>query len=115
MKVIIAGGRDFDDYDLMKRKLDHLFSKRKPDEVVSGGARGADALGEGYSKERRIPLKIFKADWDKYGKAAGHVRNAEMAGYGTHLVAFWDGKSRGTKNMIETAKRKGLDVRVIYY
>ena len=115
MKVIIAGGRDFDDYALMKRKLDHLFSKRMPDEIVSGGARGADALGEDYSKECGIPLKIFKADWEKHGRAAGHIRNAEMADYGTHLVAFWDGVSRGTKNMIETAKKKGLDVRVIYY
>ena len=115
MKVIIAGGRDFDDYALMKRKLDHLFSKRMPDEIVEGGARGADSLAADYAMENRIDLIEVKADWDTHGKAAGHIRNAAMADYGTHLVAFWDGVSRGTKNMIETAKKKGLDVRVIYY
>lgn len=115
MKVIIAGGRDFDDYALMKRKLDHLFSKRKPDEIVSGNARGADALGERYAKEHNIALKLFPANWDEHGKAAGHIRNAEMADYADALVAYWDAVSRGTKNMLETAKKKGLDVRVIYY
>lgn len=115
MKVIIAGGRDFDDYALMKRKLDHLFSKRMPDEIVSGGARGADALGERYAKEHDIALKLFPANWSEHGWAAGHIRNAEMADYADALVAYWDAVSRGTKNMIETAKKKGLDVRVIYY
>ncbi|QDP66524.1 MAG: hypothetical protein Tp1111DCM1126091_30 [Prokaryotic dsDNA virus sp.] len=115
MKVIIAGGRDFNDYALMKRKLDHLFSKRMPDEIVSGNARGADALGERYAKEHSIDLKLFPANWSEHGRAAGHIRNAEMANYGTHLVAFWDKRSRGTLNMIETAKKKGLNVRVVYY
>lgn len=122
MKVIIAGGRDFDDYALMKRKLDHLFSKRKPDEIVEGDAIGADKNGGRYAQENNIRLTLFpvtKEDWDTKGKAAGPIRNQAMADYCNPAtdacIVFWDGVSRGTKNMIETAKKKGLDVRVVYY
>lgn len=120
MKVIIAGGRDFDDYSLMKRKLDHLFSKRKPDEIVTGLCpTGADALAEHYAFENRIDFIGIPANWDEHKKAAGPIRNRVMAEYcdgpKDACVCFWDGVSRGTKNMIETSKKKGLDVRVIYY
>lgn len=60
-------------------------------------------------------LTIFKADWDKHGKAAGFKRNTEMAKYADALIAFWDGKSKGTKHMIDTAKSHNLKVRVIAY
>lgn len=115
MKVIIAGGRDFDDYPLMKRKLDLLFSLVTPDEIVSGAAKGADTLGERYAKEHNIPLTLFKADWEQYKKAAGHIRNAEMAEYADTLVAFFDGSSRGTKNMLDVAAKKGLNIRTVSY
>ena len=113
VRCIIAGSRDFTDYEKAKAHLDHLFSKRKPYRVVSGGARGADSLGERYAMDNNIPLKLYPADWGLHGKAAGHIRNREMAMNAEALVAFWDGSSRGTKHMIETAKQMGLKVKVV--
>jgi predicted Rossmann fold nucleotide-binding protein DprA/Smf involved in DNA uptake len=115
-KVIIAGGRDFKKDKNTFETLDKILSKQlKGIEVVSGGARGADAVGEEYAVSRGLNIRVFEADWDKYGKSAGYRRNAEMANYGNALIAFWDGASRGTKNMIELAEKKGLPIRVINY
>lgn len=113
MKVIVAGSRDFTDYPMLERELNHLFSRRKPDAIISGGARGADSLGEKYAHLNNLPVERFDAEWDKYGKGAGYRRNVEMAENATHLVAFWDGQSRGTNHMIATAIRLGLTYRVI--
>lgn len=114
-KVIIAGGRDFSDYDLLSEKCDYYLGKKTNVEVVSGGAKGADNLGERYAKERNIPVKLFLADWVKLGKRAGFVRNAEMAEYADALIAFWDKSSKGTKHMIDTANEKELSVKVVQY
>lgn len=110
MKVIIAGGRDVFDFDAVSeavKKSHYAIS-----EVVSGGAQGADHLGEIYAAENNIPVKVFPANWDKHGRSAGPIRNGEMAEYADALIAIWDGKSRGTKNMIEQATEKGLQVYV---
>lgn len=116
LKVVVAGGRDFDDYNLLKETLDHLLQKRLPDvEIVSGAARGADSLGERYAKENNLSVHRRPADWDRYGKSAGYRRNAEMAKYADACICFWDGKSRGTKHMIDLAEKEGLKVRVINY
>ena len=96
--MIIAGGRDFDNYDNLVKVLDKL---PKPKEIVSGKARGADSLGEVYALDHGITVAEFPADWDKFGKSAGHVRNQQMADYADILVAFWDGESKGTKSMIK--------------
>lgn len=115
-RVIIAGGRDFSDYDLLTKTMNHLLSNIKDDiTVVCGKARGADTLGEQYAKERGFSVRYFPADWDRYGKSAGYRRNTEMAENADALVAFWDGKSLGTRHMIEIAKSRGLKVRVKYY
>jgi len=117
MKVIIAGGREFNDLDLMTKKMDFFLSHAKDlnIEIVSGVARGADLLGEEYAKLRNYPVKQFPADWDKYNKGAGYKRNTEMAEYADALIAFWDGESRGTMHMINIAKKKGLPVKVVEY
>ncbi len=112
MKVIVAGSRTFNDYDLVERTMDDLFGSNEI-EIISGGANGADKLGERYAKENGLKLYIFPADWNKYGKQAGAIRNKEMAEIGTHLVAFWDGKSKGTKMMIDIAGKKGLKIETI--
>lgn len=112
MKLIIAGGRDFSDYKLLCLTL---LEYKDIDEIVCGAARGADTLGSTYAISNNIPIKYFPANWDKYGKQAGFIRNAEMAEYGTHLLAFWDGKSKGTKHMIDTATKKGLSVQIVRY
>ena len=115
MKIIIAGGREFNDYDLLKSKCDEILRLQTDIEIVSGKARGADKLGEDYAKEKGYKIKEFPADWEKYKKGAGYIRNKKMAEYSEGLIAFWDGKSKGTKSMIDLAKQHGLKVRVIKY
>lgn len=118
-RVIIAGTRDFSNYDLMCSKMDTLLKNRLEggDEivVVCGMARGADALGYQYAMERGFEVKEFPADWDKFGRRAGILRNREMAKNADAVVAFWDGVSRGTRDMIEVAKQNGLSLRVVKY
>ena len=114
MKTIIAGGRDFDNYNLLREKCDELIESNLT-EIVSGRAKGADTLGERYAKERGYDVKLFPADWKTHGRKAGFIRNKQMADYGEMLIAFWDGKSSGTKNMIENAKKLGLIVHIVNY
>lgn len=108
MKVIIAGSRSFNNYSKLKRVMDTISAL----EIVCGEARGADSLGRRYAEENGIPIKSFPAQWDKYGKAAGIIRNHEMGDYADYLVAFWDGQSRGTKDMINYMKALGKHGRV---
>lgn len=115
IKVIIAGGRDFNDYDKLRDICDIAFKNHVDIEIVSGSAKGADLLGERYAIERGHQVKRFPADWDKYGKGAGYRRNVEMADYAGALLAFWDGSSRGTLHMINIAKDRGLKIKVINY
>lgn len=112
MKVIIAGGRDFKDFELL---VHSIWDLDLVTEVVSGKARGADSLGEQWAKENNIPISAHPADWDTHGKSAGYIRNSEMADYADALLAFWDGKSKGTKHMIDLATKKGLEVKVVKY
>ncbi|TVR36947.1 MAG: DUF2493 domain-containing protein [Cryomorphaceae bacterium] len=115
MKVIIAGGRNFEDYVGLCLACDKALLHSKVSEVVSGAAHGADKLGEKYAAENGYFIRQFPANWSKHGRGAGPVRNAQMAGYADMLIAFWDGVSSGTKNMIDTAKRAGLEVIVYHY
>lgn len=115
MRVVIAGGRNFRDYNLLCNVLDNFHKENKIDEVVCGGARGADSLGEQWAKEHNISVKYFPAEWDIYGLAAGPIRNQAMAEYGDYLIAFWDGKSRGTRNMIDCMKRMKKHGKVVKY
>lgn len=113
MNLIIAGCRDFTDRFIIYEGIDAFIEEYgTPDVIIEGGATGVDRIAGEYAREHNIPLQIFKADWNKYGRAAGPIRNEEMARHGTHLLAFWDGKSKGTKNMIETAERYRINVRV---
>lgn len=122
-RVIIAGGRDFDNLVRLTyvcRRLLHTAILNHRDgkerlEIVSGTAKGTDFLGETFAKVHDLGLKRFPADWNRYGKRAGHLRNGEMAGYAEALIAFWDGESRGTADMIEQATAMGLEVKVIKY
>ena len=110
MKTIIAGSRHITDSSVLIAAI--AASGFEITEVVSGGARGVDALGERYADFAGIPVALFPPDWKRHGRAAGPIRNRQMAEYGDALIAIWDGKSRGTKNMIETARDLGLEVYV---
>ena len=116
MKVIIAGGREFSDYSLLSSVCDHMLQNYAPRdiEIVSGTANGADKLGERYAKENNCKIKQFPADWS-LGKQAGYIRNKQMAEYADCLIAFWDGKSKGTKHMIDLAEKQGLKVKIVRY
>ena len=117
LRLVIAGGREFSNYEILRDAcLKVLLKSQWEDiEIVSGCARGADVLGERFALEQGFVVKLFPADWDRFGKAAGMIRNSEMARYGNVLIAFWDGKSNGTKNMIAEAKQHGCVVFVINY
>lgn len=107
IKIVVAGSRDFARYDILKSSLDQLLLNEKDVTIISGTARGADQLGERYAKEKGYGLLRFPANWDKFGKSAGYIRNEEMAENTDAVVVFWNG-SRGTKHMIDIAKRKNL-------
>ena len=115
IKVIIAGGRNFTDYNKLCQVCDEFLKDQNNIEIVSGAYKGADLLGERYAAERNHPIKQFPADWRRYGKSAGYKRNAEMASYADMLIAFWDGESKGTKHMIELATQAGFNVKVNNY
>jgi len=108
MKVIIAGSRNIEGEAVIKEAV--KASGFKIDEVVSGCARGVDTYGENWAIYNGIPVKRFVPDWTWYGKKAGILRNNQMAEYADALIAIWDGSSRGTKHMIEAAKKRGLKV-----
>lgn len=107
--VIIAGGRDFEDYEKLCSDVWSVVGRYQNEEgmleiiAMSGGANGADRLGERWAFNMGVWLEVYPADWNTYGKAAGAIRNKEMAAKADILIAFWDGKSPGTRNMIEHA------------
>lgn len=103
MKVIIAGTREFTDYDLIKETIEN--SGYDVTEVICGGARGTDYFGEIWALENKIPISYFLADWKHHGKSAGPKRNQLMGKYADAAIIFWDGQSKGTKNMIDIMKK----------
>ena len=119
-RVIVCGCRDFSDKELFFHTLD-LFLKEKGGkedfEIVTGHAKGADMFAEEFATEKGIELKVFKPEWNRYGRGAGPMRNKEMLSYAKEetpfVIAFWDGKSKGTGNMIETAKKNGVETLII--
>lgn len=106
MKTIIAGSRNITDYTVVLAAI--LLSEFKITEVVAGGARGVDSLAEQFAYDMKLPVLIFPANWNKYFRTAGVIRNRQMAEYADALIAVWDGESRGTKNMIDEATSRNL-------
>jgi hypothetical protein len=115
MKIIIAGSRSFNDYDYLCKSCDEILESYSEIEIVSGTAQGADQLGERYAFKKGYSIKQFPANWNLYGKSAGYKRNEEMAKYANVLIAFWNGESKGTKHMIDLAKKYELKIFVINY
>ena len=114
MKVIIAGGREFTDYELLKRECDRILSSALVHRILSGCQRGADELGEQYAKERGIKVDHHPYK-SKLGLAGGPVRNREMALAADAAIVFWDGKSKGSRDMINQMKRVNKPCYVIQY
>lgn len=109
MKYAIIGSRNFCDYELMEKTLKEYDIS----EIISGGAKGADSLAARYADQNDISLVVFKADWKRYGRAAGVIRNTDIIDSSDVVIAFWDGVSRGTKNSIDKAIKAGKSVNII--
>ena len=105
MKYIIAGGRDFNNRSVLYKVLNENRYSKNITEIVSGCARGADFLGIEWADVYGLRITRFPAEWDKYGKSAGFIRNADMGVYADAAIIFWDGESKGTKHMIQTMKK----------
>lgn len=128
INLAIVGGRDFNNYDLLKEECDKIIGDKV---IISGGAKGADSLAEKYAKDKQYEMIIFEAQWNNldanpckikynsYGKPynvlAGLNRNKNIIQNADKVIAFWDGKSRGTKNSIELAKKYNKELKIIYY
>lgn len=110
MRTIIAGSRTITSIKDISDAV--YFSKFHPTVIISGGAKGADSMGEIWAAELKIPIEVYPADWERYGRGAGFKRNALMATKADALIAVWDGQSRGTKHMIQTATALKLQVYV---
>jgi len=112
MKTIIAGSRDYSSVASIYSVLDAQLLVRPITEVISGTARGPDSIGAIWAIERNIPVTYFPADWGRYGRGAGHIRNAQMAEYAEAVIIFWNGISSGTANMINLARKRGLQLHI---
>ena len=113
MKIIIAGSRSITDFNTIEKPLIEYCKVHSVTEIVSGGARGVDSLGEQFAIKYNIKIKQFLADWNKHGKSAGYIRNEKMGNYADTLIAFWDGQSKGTKHMINYMKNLNKNVHII--
>lgn len=125
--LIVVGSRTFHDYNLLKEECDKALKDMMTDydtyyviHIVSGGARGADALAEKYAKEREYDMIVFPADWNTYGKSAGYKRNALMqetiSQYPNRMcIAFWDGMSKGTQHNFGLCNKYKTELRVVEY
>jgi hypothetical protein len=112
MKIAVIGSRTFNDYSLLKEKLDEISKSIQITEIISGGAKGADSLAEKYAREKGLLTHIIKPDWEKFGKSAGFRRNQDIINESDFCLAFWDGQSKGTLHSIELAKKKGIPVTI---
>lgn len=113
LKIIVAGSRIITDYELIRTSICESGFLRCNGIIVSGGANGVDKLGEEFAKKNNLTLVIFKANWSTLGKKAGILRNIEMEKYADCLVAIWNGKSVGTKHMINYMKNKNKPVYLV--
>jgi hypothetical protein len=106
--LIIAGGRDITQYGFVEATINFLGIADKITEVCCGMANGVDTSGLRWANEHKIPVKVFEADWNKHGKAAGPIRNEQMAQYADALLLIWDGESKGSKSMLGLAEKYNL-------
>jgi len=111
MKLAVIGSRTFNNQDLLNATLNQFPMEL----IISGGARGADSMAAAYARHFNIPLKVFPADWDKWGKQAGYLRNKDIIAACDEVVAFWDGTSRGTAHSLKLAREWGKKITIVKF
>ncbi len=117
LKIVIGGCRTFNNYTVLKTNVDKLLNNQAITSeiiILSGHCRGVDLLAERYAYEKGFSVKIYEAQWNKYGKSAGPIRNEIMILNCDSVIAFWDGKSKGTKSLISLAEKHNKPVDVVY-
>ena len=116
MRIVIGGCRDFCNYTLFCEHMDHVlaFIDDKNITILSGHCSGVDTMAEEYAKQHNLTLEIHPAQWQKFGRAAGPIRNREMVERADFVITFWDGQSKGTKSLIELAKKNRKSIKIFY-
>lgn len=114
IKLAIVGSRTFNDYATFNYVVNKICKENGYNivEIISGGAKGADSFAEQYADMHKISKIVFRADWKKFGKRAGFIRNVDIIKECTHCIAFWDGDSHGTKHDIELCIEQKKDIYV---
>lgn len=112
-KIVVAGGRTYTNTGMVFICLEKIV--QKGDVIISGHAKGVDMMGELYAQKNNLACEIYPAEWDKYGRSAGPRRNEQMAQVADKVVVFWNFKSRGTKNMVEMAKKYKKELFIFDY
>ena len=116
MRLAIVGSRTFDDYDIFLQYIEKFLQLHYGNHtVISGGAKGADRLAKIFAQTWEREYIEFPADWNKYGKQAGFIRNQQIVDAADMILAFWDGKSRGTKDTIDKARRAKKPTFIVYF
>lgn len=115
LNLAIVGSRDFHNYAKLKREVDQIRKKLNIVAIISGGAKGADQLGERYAKEYNLNLVRLLPDWKGRGRVAGLERNTEIVAQADYVLAFWDGKSKGTRDTIRKTQKTSKVLKIIYY
>lgn len=117
MKIAIVGGRDFNDYELLKKEVGKFIDENGISlrSIVSGGAKGADTSAEKFAAEMDVEMIVFKPDFEKFGRGAALARNTQIVEYADTVFAFWDGKSKGTLDSIKKTEKLGKKLLIINY
>lgn len=115
MKLAIVGSRSFMDYKKLKTSILENYKIETITKIVSGGAKGADYLAELFATEFSISTEIYIPDWSKFGKSAGMIRNKSIIENCDEVIAFWDGKSKGTKNSIDLCIKLKKNLSIVYF
>jgi len=114
-RVLVSGSLSFDDYELLAATLDRFLADKQNVVIVTGGATGAESLGERYAGDCGLVVKQYLADWERYGRGAKVIRNTQMIDAADQAVFFWDGKNKGIAELIEKAEAKGIPVEVVRF
>lgn len=113
MKIAVIGSRGFNNVKLLEEKLDTF--KYQIVELISGGAQGADTLAEAWALANNVPVKLYKPDWKRFGRAAGIKRNKQIIESCNYCIAFWDGKSKGTASSLKFCEKLNKPFEIVVY